>query len=624
MKHIIIGTAGHIDHGKTTLIKALTGINTDRLKEEQKRGISIDLGFSHFDIDGQKIGIIDVPGHEKFLKNMLAGVAGIDLVMLIVSADEGVMPQTREHLDILNLIGTKKGIIVVTKIDNVEEEYLELIEDDIKDSVKGTFLENSPVIMVDSISRKGIDSLISKIKEMSLELEEKNTKLPARMYIDRIFTVKGFGNVVTGTLVEGTVKVDDEMMIYPSEKNVKIRGIQVHSEKSDVAYAGQRVAINITGIEKDEIQRGDTLAVVNTMIPSMIIDCKIEVLENALNDIEHWDRVRLYHGSKEILGRIVPLNDRKIKKGTEDYVQIRLEEKIACKSGDKIVIRTYSPMETVAGGTILDPNAKKHSTIDEAILNNLMVKEKGDTKDITESYIYNQIDFVDDKDVIENLSLSSDLLKETKNKLVDDGKIVLIGDKYIHLDKMDDLSDKADKIISDYHKNNHLKKGISKEEFKIKLSTNLKPKEFDLLIGYLSSHINIEVEKNIIKKTTFEVIYSKEEENIKNKILTSITSGEYAPPQSKEYIDNKIKQDILDSLIERDILVNIGEDIIYKKETLDDIINFIRKILMEKREIQISDIRDKYDISRKYIVAILEYSDRIRLTKRLGDKRVPC
>lgn len=624
MKHIIIGTAGHIDHGKTTLIKSLTGINTDRLKEEQKRGISIDLGFSHFDLsDKERIGIIDVPGHEKFLKNMLAGVAGMDFVMLIVSADEGVMPQTREHLDILNLIGLKKGIIVITKIDNVEEDFLPLVEEDIKDSVKGTFLEDAPCVLVDSISKKGIPDLIETIRKMSDEIEGRNEIAPARMYIDRIFSVKGFGNVVTGTLVEGTVKLEDELMLYPDEQRVKVRGIQVHSEKADKAYAGQRVAINLAGIDKDKIERGDTLAEGNTMTPTMMLDCKIQVLETASKDIEHWDRIRMYHGAREILGRIVPLEGKVILRGQEGYAQIRLEEKFACKAGDKIILRSYSPMETIGGGTVLDANSKKHSSADEQLVETFKIKEAGNPKDIVETHLLHCKTFVEPKEIIETLSLSDTLLKEILKELSEEQKTVAIGNFHIHKKILSNLFDNAEELINRHHRQNPLKKGISREEFRSKMQLNLKPKDYDVFLEYLTAEKNIIADKSLIKRADFVITYTPEQQKIKDEILARLKKEALTPSLVKDYIDTPQKQAVMDGLIEEELVVKVSEELIYDKAVVQSLEQEVRAILQEKRELQMSDIRDKYELSRKFAIALLEYFDRVKITKRLGDKRVP-
>ncbi len=623
MKHIIIGTAGHIDHGKTTLIKALTGINTDRLKEEQKRGISIDLGFSHFDIsDTERIGIIDVPGHEKFLKNMLAGVAGMDFVMLIVSADEGVMPQTREHLDILDLIGLKKGLIVITKIDNVEEEFLPLVEDDIRESVAGTFLQDAPIVCVDSISRKGLDRLIEKIKQMSGEITGRDELAPARMYIDRIFTVKGFGNVVTGTLVEGTVGLDDELLLYPDEQKVKVRGIQVHSQKADKAYAGQRVAINLAGIDKEKIERGDTLAEAGTMTPTMMIDCKITVLPSASKDIEHWDRIRIYHGARELLGRIVPLEGRTIQKGHEGYAQIRLEENFACKAGDKIILRTYSPMETIGGGTVLDANSKKHSSADEQLVETFKIKEAGEPKDIVESYLIESPDFVEQRELIERLSFTEAGLKKLLDELQEENKIAAFGNRLIHRRNLGKLFDRSEELIEQYHSRNPLKKGMSREEFRSKMEFEIKSKEYEAFLEQLTSAKPIIAEKALIKKADFTIRYTPEQSIIKQEVLERLKKEALTPSLVKDYIDTPQKQAVLEGLLEEEEIVKVSDELMYDKDIIRKLTDEVLAILDDKKELQMSDIRDKYDLSRKFTIALLEYFDRVKITKRTGDKRV--
>ena len=624
MKHIIVGTAGHIDHGKTTLIKALTGVNTDRLGEEQKRGISIELGFSHFDLsEEERIGIIDVPGHEKFLKNMLAGVAGMDMVMLIVSADEGVMPQTREHLDILDMIGQKKGMVVITKIDNVDEDFLMLVEDDIRESIQGTFLEDAPFVMVDSLSKKGFDHLIETIKILAEEVEGRNENAPARMFIDRLFTVKGFGSVVTGTLVEGTINIDDEMLLYPDETRVKVRGIQVHGQQASTAYAGQRVAINVAGIDKDKIERGDTLAAPGTMTPTMMIDCKVKILPEASKDVEHWDRIRLYHGAREILGRIVPLEGKTIARGQESYAQIRLEENFACKAGDRIILRAYSPMETIGGGMILDANPSKHSHADDSMVESFQVKEAGEPKDIVESYLMQAKDFVDHKEIIEKLSVSEKELVEIKNNLQEEGKILAMGNHLIHMKNMENLADKAVQLLDSYHEQNSLKKGISREEFKSRMKISLRTKDYDMLIEELTKMKPIVEDKAILKKADFEITYSPEQEKIKRDILDRLKKEGLEPSLVKDYIDTPTKQTVMDGLMEQDLVVRVSDELIYDKKTIEKLTEEVKEILKSQNEISMNDIRDRYNLSRKFSIALLEYYDRIKITRRVGDKRLP-
>ena len=624
MKHIIVGTAGHIDHGKTTLIKALTGVNTDRLGEEQKRGISIELGFSHFDLsEEERIGIIDVPGHEKFLKNMLAGVAGMDMVMLIVSADEGVMPQTREHLDILDMIGQKKGMVVITKIDNVDEDFLMLVEDDIRESIQGTFLEDAPFVMVDSLSKKGFDHLIETIKILAEEVEGRNENAPARMFIDRLFTVKGFGSVVTGTLVEGTINIDDEMLLYPDETRVKVRGIQVHGQQASTAYAGQRVAINVAGIDKEKIERGDTLAAPGTMTPTMMIDCKVKILPEATKDVEHWDRIRLYHGAREILGRIVPLEGKTIARGQESYAQIRLEENFACKAGDRIILRAYSPMETIGGGMILDANPSKHSHADDSMIESFRVKEAGEPKDIVESYLMQAKDFVDHKEIIEKLSVSEKELVEIKNNLQEEGKILAMGNHLIHMKNMENLADKAVQLLDSYHEQNSLKKGISREEFKSRMKISLRTKDYDMLIEELTKMKPIVEDKAILKKADFEITYSPEQEKIKTDILDRLKKEGLEPSLVKDYIDTPTKQTVMDGLMEQDLIVRVSDELIYDKKTIEKLTEEVKEILKSQNEISMNDIRDRYNLSRKFSIALLEYYDRIKITRRVGDKRLP-
>ena len=334
MKNIIIGTAGHIDHGKTSLIKALTGRDTDTLKEEKQRGISINLGFTYFDLPSNKrAGIVDVPGHEKFIKNMLAGSSGIDIVLLVVACDEGVMPQTIEHLDILNFLDIKNGIIVLTKCQKVDEDFKELVKEDIRERLEGTFLDNVDIIEVDSISGYGIDKLINKIDDISNAIESKNEDSPSRLNIDRVFSVKGFGTIITGTLLEGKIKINDELLIYPKGIKAKIRGIQVHGENVEVAYAGQRTAINISNVKVEEIERGDVLADINSLEESKMLDVKISLVKHTSRELKHWDRLKLYHGTKETLCRAVPLDKDYIKKNESAYVQLRLEEGIVVKKG---------------------------------------------------------------------------------------------------------------------------------------------------------------------------------------------------------------------------------------------------------------------------------------------------
>lgn len=423
--NVIIGTAGHIDHGKTTLIKALSGIETDTTLEEKERGMSINLGFAYFDLpSGKRCGVVDVPGHEKFIKNMLAGVSGINLVLLLVDSREGIMPQTKEHIDILTLLGIENYIIVMTKIDLVEEEYRELVKEDIREFTKGSALENAPIIEVDSISRKGIDVLLDTIDKKTNDIEAKNIEKNARLNVDRSFQVKGFGTVVTGTLTEGSISVGDELVIYPKEVKAKVRNIQVHSQDVDKAYAGQRTAINLSNIKFDDVKRGDTLATAGSLVKTYMLDSEIKLINDDRANLELWDRVRIYVGTVEVMARVVPLGTESIKPGESGFVQLRLEEEIAVKNYDKFIIRTYSPMVTIGGGVILDASPKKHSRFNEEILEKLKVQLEGNSRDLIKNYLLSHTNYIVSKnDIIKDLQLPEGEAVTELGELVTSGDI---------------------------------------------------------------------------------------------------------------------------------------------------------------------------------------------------------
>ena len=389
MKNIIIGTAGHIDHGKTTLIKALTGRNTDRWEEEQRRGITIDLGFTYFDLpSGDRAGIIDVPGHEKFINNMVAGVVGMDLVLLVIAADEGIMPQTREHVDILHLLGIEKSIIVLNKCDLVDEEWLELVEEEVKEELEGTFLENAPVAKVSSATGQGLDELIQMIDNMTNDEElQKDVNTIPRLPIDRAFSLSGFGTIITGTLVSGTITKEDTLEMYPIGKECKIRSIQVHGEDRDACYAGQRVAINLSNVKKKEISRGCVLAPKNSMKNTDLLDVKLNVLDSSMRVLTNHTRLHFFTGTSEVLCRAVLLDKDEIGPGESGYVQLRLEEEVAVRRGDKFVVRFYSPMETIGGGVVLEPNPKVKKRFQEKTIEELKRKESGSTADVIELHV---------------------------------------------------------------------------------------------------------------------------------------------------------------------------------------------------------------------------------------------
>lgn len=625
MKNVILGTAGHIDHGKTTLIKALTGRETDNLKEEKQRGISINLGFTYFDLPSKKrVGIVDVPGHEKFIKNMLAGACGIDIVLLVVAADEGVMPQTVEHLDILNYLGVKKGIIVLTKCDLVDEDFISLVKDEVKEKTKGLFIENAPIVEVDSVSGRGLEELVKKIDEISEDIEEKKIDAPARMSIDRVFSLKGFGTIVTGTLIEGKISIDDEMTIYPSEKKVKVRNLQVHGCDVKTAYAGQRTAINLSNIKVSEIQRGDVIAETGSVEESMMIDVNISLVEHCKKSLKHWDRIRVFHGTKQILCRIVPLNEDEIPYGESGYAQLRLEEKIVAKKGDRFIIRSYSPMDTIGGGIIIDTAPKKHKIYDESVIETLKIKEKGELKDIIEEYLkLNLSNYITLKDLISYTGDKEEYVKEGLDVLIKENKVIPVNKYYLHISHYNKLKDKTMDILNKYHKQYRLRKGILKEELRSRVNSKLKVKDMDIILNKMAEDKQIKVRDNLVSNYEFEVIFNQKQLSIKKEIENITRKNKLSCLVTKDEICNKNKfyEEVLEALI-GDTIQKLDDTYYVDKDMYENMKNELINYLKQNNQITVSQFRDITNSNRKTSIAILEHFDRNRITKRIDDKRV--
>jgi selenocysteine-specific elongation factor len=625
MKNVIIGTAGHIDHGKTTLIKALTGRETDTLAEEKKRGISINLGFTYFDLPSNKrAGIVDVPGHEKFIKNMLAGASGLDMVLLVVAADEGVMPQTVEHMDILTFLNIKKGMIVLTKSDTVEEDFRELVKEDIREKVKGTFLEDAEIIEVDSISKKGLDNLINKIDKMTDEIEDKNLETPARLNIDRVFSIKGFGTVVTGTLIEGKISIDDDLVIYPKELKTKIRSIQVHGEGVETAYAGQRTAINISNVKVEEINRGDVLASPHSLEEAMMLDVRLSVVKHTDAGLKHWDRLRLYHGTREILCRAVPLEVEEIMPGESGLVQLRLEESIVAKKGDKFVVRRYSPMETIGGGIVIDTNPRKHKRFDTNIIEALKIKEKGELSDILEAYLKNNSrNYPNIKEIMSYSGESEDNIKKSLEKLIGQDKVICINNMYMHINQYNTLKEKAESELQAYHKKFRLREGMLKEEVRSKVESKFKTRDFDVLLDLFINDDLIKVNGNFVSLKKFNVVFNEKQTKIKNEIEKILNNAGLNNIYAIEDITNNKKEyeEVLEALIGNTV-VRIEDSYLMSSKVYNDAKEKLIKYLEENKEITLGDYRDLVNSSRKNCMIILEDFDRNKITKRVENKRV--
>lgn len=629
MKNIIVGTAGHIDHGKTTLIRALTGRNTDRWEEEQRRGITIDLGFTYFDLkNGDRVGIIDVPGHEKFINNMVAGVVGMDLVMLVVAADEGIMPQTREHMDILGLLGIEKSILVINKCDLVDEEWLELVEEEIQEELQGTFLENAPVVKVSAATGQGIDELTDTIQRlMQDEVVEKDTQTIPRLPIDRAFSLSGFGTIITGTLISGTITKDDVLEMYPIGKECKIRNIQVHGENQDKCYAGQRVAINLSNVKKKEIQRGCVIAPKNSMKNTDLLDVKLSILPDSMRILTNHERLHLYTGTSEILCRAVLLDKEEIGPGESGLVQLRLEEEIAVKRGDSFIVRFYSPLETIGGGIVLEPNPVRKRRFDEKVIEELHRKESGSLADIMELHVKEHADtMITFAELAKIMAHSMDELQEYLDELQQTGAVYVFPmkkDIYLwHRDSEFALRQKIEETLRAYHAKHPYRYGMKKAEIHNTFLKKVKPNVFDAYVEKMAAEGVFGRKEEYLHMPEFTVpkdeLYQKTEKILKDAFETA--GYDFVRFSEIEFgkIPRETAEDVVLMMIDEGQVLRINEEMFTMMHLMDAAKEKIQAHLKEENLITIAQVRDMFATSRKSAKPILEYMDSIKVTKKTG------
>ena len=629
MKNIIIGTAGHIDHGKTTLIKALTGRNTDRWEEEQRRGITIDLGFTYFDLkNGDRVGIIDVPGHERFINNMVAGVVGMDLVMLVIAADEGIMPQTREHMDILGLLGIEKSIIVLNKCDLVEEDWLELVKEEIMEELEGTFLENSPIVEISAATGQGIPNLIDTIEKLTAEeVVEKDINTIPRLPIDRAFSLSGFGTIITGTLLAGTISKDDSLQMYPVGKECKIRSIQVHGQDVDKCYAGQRVAINLSNVKKSEISRGCVLAPPNNMKNTELLDVRLNVLPGSKRVLTNHSRLHLFTGTSEILCRAVLLDKEEIGPGESGFVQLRLEEEIALRRGDKFVVRFYSPMETIGGGVVLEPNPKRKRRFQPEVIEELKRKESGSSEDVIEMHVKNYGEtMVTLTELAKLTALSMEEVVEDVNSLEEQGIVKVFRmkkDTYVwHVAKEQQIRQELTKVLRVYHEKYPYRYGMKKAEVHMTYMKKVKLNVFDMYMEMLEQQEAIVRYQEYLQLPEFEVAKDAVYEKVKKTAEKAFEKAQFDFVRFSEIsfgnIDASVVDDIVLLLMDEKFIVKIEENIYTLKTIIDHAEEVIRARLKENPLITIAEVRDLLGTSRKSAKPILEYMDSIKVTKKNG------
>jgi selenocysteine-specific elongation factor len=631
LKPIVLGTAGHIDHGKTSLIKALTGIDTDRLKEEKERGITIELGFASLDLPGGRhLGIVDVPGHEKFVKNMVAGATGIDIVVMVIAADEGVMPQTREHMEICTLLGVQYGLVALTKVDLVDKEWLELALEDVREFIRGTFLESSPIIPVSAVTGRGIPEFIDALDGLSRKIPERPPSNLFRLPVDRVFTMKGFGTVVTGTLISGSVQVGDSIMVYPSGITSKVRGIQVHNCSVNRAEAGMRTAVNFQGLEKTSIHRGEVLAGPGALKPSYMVDVSLHFLASNVKSIKNRTRVRFHTGTSEVLGNLILLDCEEISPGDSVVAQLRLDSPVALVKDDRFVIRSYSPIRTIGGGQVLNPIPPKHKRFKKDIVEGLIGLSSREPEKIILHHMkasgYQGISFTDLK-IMTNLPEKQ--LENTLQSLLSKKGIIQVDKEnriYIHHDIFETLKNETLKDLENYHRTYPLKSGMPKEELKTKLSQTVTVKLFNLAINQLIKENAIVQEENTVRLAAHTVSLGADQAGIRDQILETYRQAGLQPPYFKELgkdlkIDPPRAKDVLMHLVDEGLIVKIKEDLFFHAEAVEDLKKRLVEFLDSHGEITTPQFKEMIGASRKFVIPLAEYFDAKNVTLRVADVR---
>ena len=628
-KHVVVGTAGHIDHGKTSLVKALTGIDTDRLPEEKARGITIDLGFAFLEEPGGlTIEIVDVPGHERFVKNMLAGVGGIDLAMLVIAADEGVMPQTREHLAICSLLHIKAGLIALTKADMVEPDWLELVREDVAGAVRDTFLGGAPILPVSAKTGQGLDELRAALRTLAQSVPQRGTDQLPRLPIDRVFTVRGFGTVVTGTLTAGALGVDDRVEVFPRKTEAKIRGLQTHGHPVTSARAGQRTAVNLQGLERAAIDRGDVVGLPGTLVPSMLVDGTLELLKDAARPLRSRARVRFHVGTSEIMARAILLDRTELAPGEESFARFRLEGQLVARPGDRFVVRSYSPVVTIGGGTLLDVDPPRFKRRGPALVAHLTLLETGDPEAVLEEHVRHVgAAGVRLATLAGRVPFGPAQLKGLLDALQAAGRVIAVErDWFIHPESFARLSTLVLDTLTAFHHAGPLKPGMSREELRSRAG-GADERVFAFLLSALGADGTVKTERDKVRLASHEVRLSPDQQRIVDRLEDDFLRAEAAPPSAEEALGRTglggdEEHELFQVLVQAGKLVRVKESLFFHARALDTIQTKLVALLRERKEIGPADIKDLLGISRKYAIPLLEFFDQRRVTARVGERRI--
>jgi len=631
MKHVILGTAGHIDHGKTSLVKALTGVDTDRLKEEKERGITIELGFTFLDLPGGiRLGIIDVPGHEKFVKHMVAGAWGIDLVALVIAADEGVMPQTREHLDICKLLKVKKGLVVLTKIDLVDRELTEIVKEEVAEIVQDTFLRNAPILTVSSVTGEGIPQLLSTLDHLSQEIKERSSDGLLRLPVDRVFVMKGFGTVVTGTMISGSLSLGETVQILPSGIEGKVRSLQVYGRGVEKAVAGERAAVNLQGIETSVVERGDVLTRPNTLDPTQLIDAYLEYLPAAPRALKHRTMQRFHIGTTLTNASIFLLDREELAPGEGEFVQLRLERPVVALPQDRFVIRGSSAIQTIGGGVVLDSHPDKHKRHSSSVIADLRLLKDGTSEQALRQHIHHSgMEGINLEDLLNRVEVPSTEVQSTIRKMVEKGDLLFIDPeklKVIEKGRYQELRGMALSQLGDFHQRFPMKSGLSKEELRTKLPPEVDVKLFQILINELIQSKEVVLEKDKLRLSGHQ-ISSVDEKGLFKRVEASVLKGGLQPSSPKELSEEWSEGEeevraIFEHLVHEGVLVKVKGELYFHRVPFENLKGELITYLKSHREITTPQFKEMTKASRKYVIPLIEYFDQIKLTLRLGDKRV--
>ncbi len=636
MKYVIVGTAGHIDHGKSALVRALTGIDPDRLEEEKRRGITIDLGFAHLDLgEGLRAGFIDVPGHERFVKNMLAGVGGIDLVLLVVAADESIKPQTREHFDICKLLGIKKGIVVITKSDLVEREIVDLVKLEIQDFAAGSFLEGAPIVAASARTGEGLEELKAELGRLGLEISPKPIALPFRLPIDRAFVMKGFGAVVTGTLVAGRIEKEAEVEIFPLGRRVRVRGIEVHNAPAEAALAGQRTALNLVGIEARELARGMVLAPPDLFEATSRINCALRLIPPA-RPLKNRARVHFHSGAAEMVAEVLLLESKELKPGERAYAQLRLAEPGLFLPGDRFIIRQFSPVTTIGGGTILDSQPARHRSADPAVIHFLEAMEQGDEETRLELLAQQSGELPLSALVARTGWHPSEALKVGKG-LEEMKRLLILGQppsQFVHSEYFQALAHRVIEQLEQFHAANPLDAGMVKEELRGRVNprsaalTSLPSAlVFNAVLQKLGAQGRVEVRGETVRLIGREVQLSPEELKAKEQIGSAFEEAGLTVPRARDVIatlpiDRARAEKILQILLKERVLLKVAEELIFHRSALENLRTMLARRKERSNRINVATFKEITGVSRKYAIPLLEYLDREHVTRRAGDERI--